>query len=77
MTQPEPTKNGHQRHIERGQKTGIGRGGAHQANLLHGRPQQQQTAQADRDREAFESKYGFRVDAYEYGAMARDLNFRR
>ena len=38
---------------------------------------QQQTAQADRDREAFEAKYGFRVDAYEYGAMARDLNFRR
>lgn len=32
--------------------------------------------EADQDREYFKQKWGFAVDAYEYGAAARDVNFR-
>ncbi len=32
--------------------------------------------QADKDRDFFIRKWGFPVDAYEYGACARDLNFK-
>lgn len=32
--------------------------------------------QADQDRAKFVKKWGFPVDAYEYGAMATDINFR-
>jgi len=34
------------------------------------------TNQADIDRAYFEKKWGFKVDALEYGAMAQDINFR-
>jgi GT2 family glycosyltransferase len=34
------------------------------------------TDQADRDRTAFEAKWKFKVDAYEYGARAGDINFK-
>ena len=33
-------------------------------------------ASANRDRQAFLDKWGFKVDAYEYGALAGDINFR-
>jgi GT2 family glycosyltransferase len=33
-------------------------------------------AQANADREYFEKKWKFKVDAYEYGACAQDINFR-
>lgn len=37
---------------------------------------ERQREQANIDRAYFERKYGFKVDAYEYGATASDLNFR-
>jgi GT2 family glycosyltransferase len=37
---------------------------------------QRMLREADQDREYFKQKWGFACDAYEYGAAARDVNFR-